>query len=140
MAAAPASGAAWVESMPASYEIDKQKRMVVTTAWGVCTVDDVLRFREQVLKDSDFDPSFSQLADFTAVTQFDVTAGEVRMLAGMNPFSPDSRRALVAESGVVFGLARMFEILRGLKGETHIRVFRSRSEALAWLLEKEEAA
>jgi hypothetical protein len=126
--------------MPSSYVIDKERKLVITTAWGDCNADDVLEFRKQVLKDGDFDPTFSQLADFTGVTKVDVSPDEVRMLAAISPFSPQSRRALVADNQVIFGLSKMFGILRNLRGEKLIRVFRTRSEALDWLLEKDKAA
>jgi hypothetical protein len=126
--------------MPSSYVIDKERKLVITTAWGDCNADDVLEFRKQVLRDRDFDPSFSQLADFTGVTKVDVSPDEVRMLATKSPFSTQSRRALVADNQVIFGLSKMFGILRNLRGEKLIRVFRTRSEALDWLLEKDKAA
>ena len=126
--------------MPSSYVIDKERKLVITTAWGDCSADDVLEFRKQVLKDRDFDPSFSQLADFTGVTKVDVSPDEVRMLATKSPFSTQSRRALVADNQVIFGLSKMFGILRNLRGEKLIRVFRTRNEALDWLLEKDKAA
>jgi len=126
--------------MPSSYVIDKERKLVITTAWGDCNTDDVLEFRKQVLKDRDFDPSFSQLADLTGVTRVDVSPDEVRMLAAKSPFSPQSRRALVAENQMVFGISKMFGILRNLRGEKLIRVFRTRSEALDWLVEKDKAA
>lgn len=126
--------------MPVSYAIDKQKKLVVTCAWGKCTVEDVLEFRRQILKDDNFDPSFAQLADFSGVTIADISPSEVRMLAWMNPFSPDSRRAIVAQSKLAFGLSRIFETLRTLRGDRHIRVFRTREEALAWIFLKDQAA
>ena len=126
--------------MPSSYVIDKERKLVITTAWGDCNADDVLEFRKQVLKDRDFDPSFSQLADFTGVTKVDVSPDEVRMLATKSPFSTQSRRALVADNQMIFGLSKMFGILRNLRGEKLIRVFRTRNEALDWLLEKDKAA
>jgi hypothetical protein len=126
--------------MPASYSIDKQKRLVTTRAWGTCTVQDALEFRRQVLEDDNFDPSFAQLADFTAVTKVEFTPGEVRMLAWVTPFSPDSRRAIVVEDWLAFGFARMYETLRSLRGDRHVRVFRDRDEALAWIFPKDRAA
>ena len=126
--------------MPQSYKIDRQHRIVISRAWGVCTANDVLEFREQVLRDEDFDPDFCQLVDFSHVTGLEITANEVRMLAEMSPFSSDSRRALVAGTPLVFGFARMFETVRELRGEKHLRVFHNREDALAWLMAKEEAA
>jgi hypothetical protein len=126
--------------MPVSYAIDKQKKLVVTCAWGTCTAEDALEFRRQILKDGDFDPSLNQLADFSGITTLDVTPAEVRMLAGGNIFSPDSRRAIVVEGQLAFALARMFETLRGLRGDRHVRVFHTREEAVAWIFVKDKAA
>ncbi len=126
--------------MPASYVIDKQRRLVITRAWGICTVEDALEFRRRILADKDFDPNFAQLADFTGVTGIEITPGEVRMLAWVTPFSPDSRRAIVAENPVAFGFSRIYETLRGLRGDQHVRVFRNREEALAWIFLQDQAA
>jgi hypothetical protein len=126
--------------MPVSFAIDKEKRLVVTRAWGKCTVEDVLEFRREIVKDDNFDPSFAQLADFSGVTVADISPAEVRMLAWINPFSPDSRRAIVAQNQLAYALARIFETLRSLRGDRHIRVFRTREEALAWIFPKDKAA
>jgi hypothetical protein len=130
----------WVEEMPQSYTIDRKKKLVISKAWGACTAFDVLEFREQVLQDDDFNPDFCQLVDVTRVTELDITANEVRMLAEMSPFSVESRRALVAKSPLVFGFLRMFETLRSLRGEKFIRVFHDCNDAMAWLLAREDAA
>ena len=126
--------------MPASYEIDTQKKLVVLTAWGICDAEDVRQFRKHLSNDRNFDPSFSELADFTRVTNVKFTPDEVRMLAEVSPFSAHSRRALVAEDQLIFGLSKMFSILRSLRGDDDLRVFRSRREAMAWLMEKDKAA
>lgn len=126
--------------MPAKYEIDKGNRLVVVTGWDHCTAYDALEIRKAIESDPDFDPSFSELADCTGITKVDATPDEIRMLAADSPFSMQSRRALVAGNQITFVLAKTFSILRSLRGERHVRVFRSRDEALAWLLEKRKAA
>lgn len=126
--------------MPVSYEIDKQRRLVVCTVTGVCTADDVLGFHKQILNDSDFDPRFCQLVDGTGITKTDITPSRMRTLAEGSPFLLTSRRAFVAESPLGFGLSRVYEIVRGLKGDRQIRVFRNRAAALEWLLAKDQAA
>jgi hypothetical protein len=126
--------------MPVSYVIDKQNKLVVGTATGVLTEGDILHSRRQIRSDPDFDPSFSQLGDLTAVTSIDLSADEVRYLAQSSIFHPTTRRALVGESLEIYGLARMFSIVRGLRGDREIRVFRTRDEALAWLLLKKDQA
>jgi hypothetical protein len=126
--------------MPATYAIDKQKRLVVACAWGACTVNDALEFRRRIVEDPDFDPGFGQLADLTAITSIDITPGDIRMLAWSTPFSPESRRAIVAGDTLAFALSRIYEMLRGLRGDRYVRVFHNRDDAIAWLLENEKAA
>ena len=109
--------------MPVSYVIDKKNRVVIVTATGVMTAHDVLEFCRQVANDPEFDPSFSQLGDVSGA-EVDLSADEVRLFAQSSPFALDSRRAFVGTSPVVYGLARMFEIVRGLRGDQDIRVFR----------------
>jgi hypothetical protein len=121
--------------MPAFYQIDKERRLVTTTAWGVLTTDAILAHQQQLMNDPNFDPDFFQLSDFTQVTGVDIPTEDVRTIAEKNIFSPRSRRALVTDNSEFFGLARMFEILRDMEGEPGIRVFRNRDEALNWLFQ-----
>ena len=122
--------------MPASYKIDKKNRWVHTVHWGVLSRADFVSIVDRGLKDPDFDPSFGEIADFTEVTQVEVSGDDIRELAQKNIFSPHSRRAIVVPNDVIFGLARMYEILRDLQGETGIRVFRTLDEALDWVAPK----
>jgi hypothetical protein len=126
--------------MPTSYKIDKRRKVVMCAFSGVVSRDDVLATREQLLQDPDFDPNYSQLLDLTGATQLDFKGNHVRFLADMSPHSLGSRRAIVAGSELEFGFARMFEIVRTLRGDQHIRVFRNRASALAWLIAKSKAA
>lgn len=119
--------------MPASYKIDKDKRLVLMNAWGVLTFADAVAHRDKLLADPDFDPSFSQISDFTDVTKVAISADELRQLAGLAVFAPQARRAFVAPADEKFGLGRMFVAHRELLGESGSAVFRSIEEALLWL-------
>ena len=110
------------------------------TVTGLCSENDILGFHKQIVNDSDFDPRFSQLVDGTGITKTDITPSRMRILAEKSPFSLTSKRAFVADSPLGFGLSRVYEIVRGLKGDRQIRVFRNRKAALEWLLEKRQAA
>ena len=122
---------------PAFYKIDKKRRMVLSTGAGVLTRKDLDEHQERLAKDQDFDPGFSQLMDFLQVTKIEVTPSDVRVSAERSVFSPSSRRAILVKDDLAFGLARMFQIHRELKGEQGIRVFRELDAALDWLLGKE---
>jgi hypothetical protein len=122
-----------VECVSAFYTIDKKRRLVLSSGDGVLTKADLLGHMERLSKDPDFDPDFSQVSDFRQVTALEIGPEDVRQLAQRSIFSPRSRRAFVVKDDLQFGLARMFEIHRELKGETGIRVFRTFDEAMDWI-------
>ena len=73
-----------------------------------------------------------QIIDARDVEEVRVTAEGLRSISIATPYGPGSRRALVATSDVMFGMARMFEMLREEDGDV-FRVFRSMKEAMDWL-------
>ena len=119
--------------MPVFYKIDKEHRLVMTTASGVFGFAEMLAHQDLLLGDPDFDPTYSQLLDFTHVTKVELDAEDVRKLAARSVFWPCSRRAILVNTDVEFGFARMFEMLRENAGEKGIRVFRNLDDALAWV-------
>jgi hypothetical protein len=126
--------------MPAYFKIDKERKLVMSTAAGVLTLSDGLAHQEKLLKDPDFSPNFSQLLDFTHATKIDLTAEDVRRLAQRTIFSPDSRRSILVRSELGFGLARMFLIFREIQGEKGVRIFHDLDEALLWVFAEKGAA
>lgn len=118
--------------MPASYLIDTTQRLVFSRGWGALT-DDELHWHANTLRaDSRFDPGFRQVVHFLDLGQIRVTIDGVRGLAQINPFRPDSRRAIAAPGDVAFGLTRVFEALTNSDGE-QFRVFRSLGPAFEWI-------
>ena len=126
--------------MPQFYKIDKERRLVLSTASGVFSRADAVGHMQKLLKDPDFDPSYFQIADFTQVTKIELTAQDVHELAQRSVFSPQSRRALLVRNDVAYGLGRMFGMLRESQGEMGIRVFRNLEEALDWVFSKSTSA
>lgn len=126
--------------MPEFYKIDKERRLVLTTGSGVVTLSDAVSHMNKLSKDPDFDPSFSQIVDFTHVTRIELSADDIRRLAQRTIFSPHSRRAFIAPDEAAFGIGRMFEMLRGLEGEKGIGIFRSLEEALEWVFPRSATA
>jgi hypothetical protein len=121
--------------MPITYVIDEERRLVVTTGSGVLTAAEIRAHEVRLKTNARFDPTFYELVDVTLVTKAPISADELRLLASAQVFSPKSRRAIIANRPVTFGLARMFEILREISGtevET-IHVFEDRASAMRWL-------
>ena len=125
--------------MPASYQIDKARRLVISIASGFLTAEDLVAHQRKLLGDSDFDPSCSQIFDCTAVSGIDFNAEDVGALAARTIFSPHSRRALLVTTDEQYGLFLMFKMIREGHGEHGIRVFRDKREAFRWALPEEEA-
>lgn len=120
--------------MPCDYELDLERRWVVVRAAGIVTYDEMMAARRKFTSDPNFRPDFYQLYDVRAVTRTTLTASEMGELAKATIFSPSSRRALVAPGGETYGLARMFQIYRGLNsGKDQIKLFSSIEDAEAWL-------
>lgn len=119
--------------MPATYRIDHKHNLVVSWGEGPLSLSEILEHQQRLGSDPLFHSSMNQLLDFGAVTELHIAAAGVRRLAEANLFSATSCRAIVVdEREVFFGLARMYELLRDRAPE-QIHVFRSYTEALAWL-------
>jgi hypothetical protein len=125
--------------MPADYKIDKQRRFVLSFGSGLLTKEDVLSHMDRISVDPDFDPNFSQLLDFTKVTEIGFGPQEVRVFAERNIFAPRARRAFLVQNDLHFALARMFEIHRELRGEVGIAVFRALEDAMKWITAEDAA-
>ena len=125
--------------MPASYQIDKARGLVTSTASGFLTAADILAHQRKLLGDSSFDPTCSQIVDCTGVTGIDLSPDDVRDVTAATIFSAHSRRAVVVATDEQFGFARMFKMMREAQGEYGIRVFRDRAEALRWVNADEHA-
>jgi hypothetical protein len=125
--------------MPASYQIDKSRQLVTSTASGFLTAADILAHQRKLLVDPSFDPTCSQIVDCTGVTGIDLSPDDVRSVTAATIFSAHSRRAVVVATDEQYGFACMFKMMREAQGEYGIRVFRDRSEALRWALPAREA-
>lgn len=119
-----------------AFHYDRELGARVATFSG--TVDDaeLLGAYRSLLASPDYDPRVNDLVDMRPVTRFDVTGDAIRDL--VRAFSPldaamvQTRLAIVAGSDLVFGMARMYELLRSDTPED-IRVFRDMDVARAWL-------
>ncbi len=120
--------------MPCRYVIHGQSRLVVSTGWERVTFAELKAHQDQLGGDPDFDPTFNQLVDGTAVTGLEVSMEQVRSLAARKLFSPTSRRAFVAPDPAIFGVGRMWtayhEMATGLE---NVKMFYDLAAALKWL-------
>jgi hypothetical protein len=124
--------APYFSPMPATYRLDLGNRVVWSRGWGVVTDEELQAHSRALGADPRFEPSFRQLQDLTDVGEPIVTPTGLRILAQLNPFGKNARRAVLVADDVTFGLARMHEMLRGASGD-ELQVFRDRAAAVEWL-------
>jgi hypothetical protein len=120
--------------MALRYIIDKEHQLVVVIGSGLVTAAEIKALIEQGPKDPDFNVDFNEFVDLRAVTGFDLSGDQVRMLARWKLYSPKSRRAFLASDPHVFGVGRMWEAYAEFSHATsQIQVFYELAPALEWL-------
>ena len=126
--------------MPLSYVIDRQRRLVTSTASGVVTYADLLAHQNGLKNDPDFDPTFDQLVDGIRATKIELSTDNVRAIARQRLFAAGSRQAFATSTEFAFGMARMFELYRDSADTGRIvKVFNGLEAAQEWLLHCREA-
>lgn len=122
--------------MPISYRIDRQRGLVLTTATGALTDEELLHHKRALIDDPEFEPGMRELSDVRSIERLDITPGGVRRLVAVDQEHADRlgdfRLAIVAPSDATFGTARMYQALT----EANVRnigVFRGIEEAEKWL-------
>ncbi len=123
--------------MPISYVIDAERNLVVTTASGTLTNDDVIQLKDRLAQDPGFKPGMSELSDVRSIDHLEVTPAGVRAMVRQDERAAtqgaSGKLALVVSQDVAYGMARMYQMLT----ESHtpnVGIFRDIGEARAWLL------
>src|SRR5207244_1454759 len=88
--------------------------------------------QQQLSQDPSFHPTFSQLFDLTGAETVDVSAKQMSALAERTAFTRGSRRAIVVNRALLFGLARMFGLIADAKGGD-LEIFSDIPSAEQWL-------
>jgi hypothetical protein len=118
--------------MAMSHSIDAEQQIVICRAWGVLSNDDLHEHYRLIPADPDFRPHYRQLGDLREVTRLVADSSAIAAAASLSVFAPGTRRALIAQSDVTFGLARMFASYAEDVGQL-VRVFRDARDAEEWL-------
>jgi hypothetical protein len=125
--------------MPIGYQIDHDRRVVLATGRGVVTPQDVFAYQREVWSRPDV-AGYNELFDMTEVERIVApSSGSIQELAAisarMDLPALLSKFAIVAPENLEFGIARMYGTYRDLEERStkKVAVFRTRSDALAWL-------
>jgi hypothetical protein len=117
--------------VPYSHRIDREGGVVFTIWVGDVSLAEATDSNEALLNDPDFVPSLNQLSDARRVTT-PVTASGISMLAQTSPFGTGSKRAIVSDNDLVFGVSRQYS-LQTSEGGAEVMLFRDMRVAREWL-------
>jgi hypothetical protein len=125
--------------MPISYTIDSDKGRVVVRFTGTVRDEDLFTTFHELYDDPRHRIGMPELTDCRELERAELTGVGLRALARMTATKLDPAQrpwkvAVVAPQSVVYGLARMYELLREGSPE-HVEVFRELAAAEQWLEE-----
>jgi len=126
--------------MPIRSVIDKERRLVLTTAEGIVRFAEAKLHQDQLVTNPNLDRTFNQLIDATTASDIAISIEEAGTLARRTVLSPESRRAIVATEKSVYGMFRLMQAYHELtEGHSHVGVFYDFDEALRWLGDDERS-
>jgi hypothetical protein len=121
--------------MPVTLTIDVEKRLVYSAFLGDITEEEFLQHSRTIESHPKFDPTFSEIVDFRSVTDVTVSKDALQAMAGKKSIFADSaHHVVIAPSGLITGLARMFQALAE-ETRPNFAVVKTPAEAYAYLRE-----
>jgi hypothetical protein len=120
-----------------SFDFDPRHRIRLTTFRGVIDDQLLVQAYRRLVSEPDFDAFADVLIDLRDVGELRISSGGLRqlveILGAIERPGAAIEVAIVAPTNAVFGMARMYQILRSSRSGEETKVFRSLDEALGWL-------
>jgi hypothetical protein len=130
------------QTMNIEYQINHEQQLVLAKAQKVLAEDDIFNYQREVWSRNDV-VGYNELLDLSEVERVELSSTDsieefARLAISMDVPTTATRFAIIAPTDLMFGLGRMYEAYRNLNEQSTKQacVFRSRSEALAWLSAK----
>lgn len=119
------------DPVPVRFVIDTTRRLVIANFGERLGPAEIQSYVRQLCRDPRFHSSFSEIADISRVKDLRLEAPDFLQLADRSdPFSPESKRAFVAQTSAQRHAARMHKILRNQKA---FEIFPTLREAEDWI-------
>ena len=125
--------------MPIKYKYHKEKDILLVTAEGEVSLDDLDRLLNDITRSTEFPPDIRTIWDIRKAklppsnTDYEERYVTIRK---KYPERGNARIAYVADKDLSFGMARKFEMLSDILPQ-RMEVFRDFSKAEEWLLTEE---
>jgi hypothetical protein len=117
--------------MPYHFEFDKKHRILLTVVTGEFSDDDQLMINTDIRKRANDLDIVAGIGDMSAITSCTVSSASVQIVAReASPYSPQTKRYLVAPADHLYGISRMYKATAPEKSRAQLEIVRSRDEAL----------
>jgi hypothetical protein len=117
-------------------DIDTERKIVFVVIDGDLDDETLISLDDEFRSNPEIKGTYDQVLDLRKARGPAVSSEAVRELARREPFfDPTARRAVVVETALGFGLARLYQGAREDRAGD-IRVFRDMDEATRWLSER----
>jgi hypothetical protein len=119
--------------MPYRFEFDPEHRILLVVLEGNVGEREILTINDDIkARVTELNPS-AGVSDFSAVTTFAVASHIMRSAALQpSPYHEQTPRFIVAPTDLLFGLARMYQLV-GYRTRAKLQVVRSREEVFSAL-------
>ncbi len=128
--------------MPAIHQIDRKNQLIITTWEGQAGDMEVAEALKKYQKTFQNHPSYSgynEVINASNLTGIRLTGKGVKILghiaASTDQMAVSSKLAIIVNSSLAYGIARMYLAYRNIGKRTHkeIRLFKKEKDAFAWV-------
>lgn len=127
--------------MTVQYDIDDNLKVITATlsedAIDSDLADEIRRYSSETKGQAQYD-GYNEIIDVRAVKGFKLDAGGIRELAQISASHDKkgvhSKLAIIADSMLAFGFAKIYELARNFNAKSgkEVRVFKNSEDAHAW--------
>lgn len=123
------------------FTYDRSRRLRTALFSGDVNDFVMLGAYHELVAHPNYDAGADDLVDLSGVSRLSATpAGFISVMAlfaDIDRLGIPTRLAILAPSDAVFGVSRMYQMLRGDEVPEEVQVFRDRAEAMRWLPRRE---
>ena len=128
--------------MPANHHIDHDTRIILTTWEGIADDSEFIEALDNYQNNIQNHPDYidyNEVVDLTHTSSIKITTKGIKKIGTIasktDQNKPDRKLALIVNSNLAFGLARMYIVYRSFSknANKNIRVFKNEKNAFEWI-------
>jgi hypothetical protein len=121
--------------MAISYQILKDKRLVIVTSSGETDLNETIQSLEQMYADPEYSIEYDLLWDATKITTVFTYDDMQKLVQHYKRYRGDNppKRAIVVSTNNKYSRVRVLDSMISVKSQAQIGLFYDRKEALKWL-------